>query len=185
MNASIQAQITKVSGKATTDKGGAIRRFCTLELLHEFDGEIADAIGPAARKLLRPMTDLEISKADIPIDASTVQITLDCVEADGLRRSVSVIARGVTAKIRGGKEDRAPSVKLTFSFAFDREVWGFLGANYASTAKVDIVPAQLELPVAASNGGVKEEESAGNGRKKGRGRKAAAEANDETPAETH
>lgn len=174
MNTTFQAQITKVAGKATTDKGGAIRRFCTVELLREFDGDIADEIGPGARKLLRPIVDLEVKKADVAIDALHVNLTVEATEADGLKRSVSFVAHGVAAKIKGGQEDRSPTVKLVFRFPYDEAAWSFLGRNYASHAKVVSTPAQGELPL-ASNGGEKQE-----GR---RGRKAKQ--TEETVTEAH
>lgn len=137
--------IQAVKVRTKIDKSGKVKRSCRVILAHEFDEELAGALGKKARGLLRALEEQEIESAVVPIDglAASGEFTV----ATDRKQSVRIpYLRGTKAKAKAGKnEDDPPMVRLEFEFAYQTDAWAFFGEHCSSIASVVLTQTQLLL----------------------------------------
>jgi hypothetical protein len=129
----------------TKNKDGRVVRSCRVTLSHEFDEELAAALGKKARSVLQGMKDGEIETATLPIDGLAAVGAFHELREKKIAVKVPYM-RGVKAKAKaGGKDEEPPTLRLEFEFAWNRDAWLFLGEHCSAMASVVLTQTQLVL----------------------------------------
>ncbi len=125
----------------TQDVDGRLLRRCRVVLSHEFDSDIASAIGGSARVVREGLLNGAIDKAVLPINGLAA---LGVFVAAGDTVEIPRLT-GVKATATKGKEDEPPEMLLEFEFAWLETAWVFLGRHCSAIADVLLTRAQLTM----------------------------------------
>jgi hypothetical protein len=129
----------------TKNVDGRQVRSCRVVLSHEFDDELAAALGPKAKHILKGMEDGEIESATLPIDGLAA---IGAFSSPGNKKNAVRVPymRGTKARAKaGGKEEEPPTLRLEFEFAWNKDAWVFLGEHCSAIASVVLTQTQLAL----------------------------------------
>jgi hypothetical protein len=137
--------VEKVSVKVKNDNG-RILRTCRITLSHEFDDDIAAALGRDAGKAMEGLASGAYEQVVIPIDSlkvSAVFNTLDRKDRVELPVMLGLKAKATAATNPMGEE--VPKIALEFEFVFNDHVWLFLGQHCGESIEITLSKRQLEL----------------------------------------